>query len=115
MKEFKTNKASLSSVFTNTEIKDLGAAAGSLKLCGLKVYLYLSSSRDEVNQALKPSTFADWLGADYSNTSQARAVRKIINDGIDDLIANGYVVVSDEKYEFSVQKVATRISTSAEK
>ena len=33
MKEFKTNKASLSSVFTNAQIKDLGAAAGSLKKC----------------------------------------------------------------------------------
>ena len=45
-----------------------------------------------------------WLGVDYSNASQARSVRKIISDGIEDLTVNGYLQLvenEEEKYTFS--------------
>ena len=108
MKQFKISKAPLNNQFTGIQTQALGEAVGNLKFCGLKLYLYLSSNKDGMNWTLNPSVFAEWLGVDYSNASQARSVRKIISDGIEDLTVNGYLQLvenEEEKYTFSEQKV----------
>ena len=108
MKQFKISKAPLNNQFTGIQTKALGEAVGSLKFCGLKLYLYLSSNKDGMIWTLNPSVFAEWLGVDYSNASQARSLRKIISDGIEDLTVNGYLQLvenEEEKYTFSEQKV----------
>ena len=108
MKQFTIKKAPLNNNFTGINTITLGIAAGELKLCGIKLYLYLSSNRDDTVWNLNPSAFANWMGMDYANATQARAVRKIVNDGISDLLEKGYLKVLDsdlEKYEFLEQKV----------
>lgn len=68
--------------------------------------MYLAGNKNGYNWTLNPSAYADWLGVDYS--SKGRTVRKAIEDGIADLIANGYLEVineSEEKYRFLEQKI----------
>ena len=68
------------------------------------MYLYLSSNRDGFNWTLNPSAYADWLGIDYA--AKGRTVRKAIDEGIADLIENGYLeIIDEEKYRFLEQKV----------
>lgn len=108
MKQFTIKKAPLNNNFTGIHTGTLGIATGELKLCGIKLYLYLSSNRDSTVWNLNPAAFANWMGLDYTNATQARAVRKTVNDGIADLIDKGYLKVVDselEKYEFLEQKV----------
>lgn len=106
MMSFITHKAKLNNSFTGINTEILGKAAGELKFCGLKLYLYLASNKDGYKWTLNPSVYANWLGLDYSNSSTARAVRKAINDGIADLVEKGYLVVIDENnFEFMEQKV----------
>ena len=104
MKEFEINKAKLDKSYTGINTAILGQAVGSLKLCGLKLYLYLSSNKDGFTWTLNPSAYATWLDVDY--VKKGRTVRKAIDEGIADLIENGYLEVIDEdKYRFLEQKV----------
>ena len=65
---FTTHKAKLNNNFTGINTEILGEAAGELKFCGLKLYLYLASNKDGYKWTLNPSVYADWLGLDYSNS-----------------------------------------------
>lgn len=106
MKSFEICKAPLGNNFTGINTKALGQAVSELKHCGLKLYLYLAGNKNGYNWTLNPSAYADWLGVDYS--SKGRTVRKAIEDGIADLMVNGYLEVineSEEKYRFLEQKV----------
>lgn len=106
MKQFEIHKVKLDKSFTGINTESLGQASGELKHCGLKLYLYLSGNRDGFTWTLNPSAYASWLGMDYS--SKGRTVRKAIDDGIADLIENGYLEViseDDEIYKFLEQKV----------
>ena len=104
MKVFEINKAKLDNSYTGINTAVLGQAVGSLKFCGLKLYLYLSSNRDGFSWTLNPSAYADWLGIDYA--AKGRTVRKAIDEGIADLIENGYLeIIEEEKYRFLEQKV----------
>ena len=103
MKSFEIHKASLDNKFTGINTKVLGQAIGDLKYCGLKLYLYLASHPDNSNWTVNPSVYAEWVGTDYS--SKGRSVRKIIDDGIADLIENNYIQIIKEKYYFSEQKI----------
>ena len=68
------------------------------------MYLYLSGNRDGFSWTLNPSAYADWLGIDY--VAKGRTVRKAIDEGIADLIENGYLeIIEEEKYRFLEQKV----------
>lgn len=106
MKSFVIKKSDLQGNFTGIYTPDLGIAAGCLKLCGLKLYLYLAGNKDKMTWVMNPSAFASYLGLDYKNASQARSVRKTIQEGIEDLIENGYLeLVNEDLYNFSEQKV----------
>lgn len=93
----------------------VGVAAGALKLCGIKLYLYLASNKDGKIWNLNPVAYANWLGLDYAKSG--RAVRKAIEDGIADLKTNGYLLkVAEEQYDFSEQfvpswKLQSEVST----
>lgn len=104
MNQFKIKKSELKNNFTGIYTPDLGTASGCLKLCGLKLFLYLAGNANNMVWTVNPAAYANWLGLDYNK--QGRTVRKAINDGIEDLEANGYLKkISEEKYEFSEQKV----------
>ena len=106
MKQFEINKLKLDKNFTSVNTEALGQATGELKHCGLKLYLYLNGNRDGFKWTLNPAAYASWLGMDYA--SKGRTVRKAIDDGIADLIENGYLEVvnaEEELYRFSEQKV----------
>lgn len=106
MKSFVICKSELKNNFTGIYTPHLGLAAGTLKFCGLKLYLYLAGNKDGVTWTVNPSVFAEWLGMDYKNATQARAARKVLQEGTQDLIENGYLeVIGEEKYKFSEQKV----------
>ena len=111
MKKFEICKAKLDKSYTGINTAVLGQASGKLKLCGLKLYLYLCSNKDGFTWTLNPSAYADWLGVDYQ--SKGRTVRKAIDEGIADLIENGYMIVVDSKeeiYRFLEQKVPKKES-----
>lgn len=106
MMSFITHKAKLNNNFTGINTEVLGKAAGELKLCGLKLYLYLAGNKDGYKWTLNPAAYANWLGLDYANASTARAVRKAINDGISDLVEKGYLIaIDDNNFKFMEQKV----------
>jgi hypothetical protein len=106
MISFLTHKAKLNNNFTGINTEVLGKASGELKLCGLKLYLYLAGNKDGYKWTLNPTAYANWLGLDYANASTARAVRKAINDGIADLIEKGYLIAIDSNnFEFMEQKI----------
>jgi predicted 3-demethylubiquinone-9 3-methyltransferase (glyoxalase superfamily) len=55
---------------------------------------------------MNPVAFANWLGVDYSDASEARKVRKIISDGIKDLKECGFLSeIEKDKYDISEQIV----------
>ena len=91
MAKFKIKKEPLQPHYLSLNIDNIGTATGCLKHCGLKLYLYLMSNSDGFVWNLNPVAFANWLGADYSNASEARKVRKIISDGVADLKVNGFL------------------------
>ena len=98
------NKSDLKNSFTGINTAVLGQATGELKLCGLKLYLYLAGNRDGYVWTINPVAYANWMGLDYEKSG--RAVRKALNDGVSDLLENGYLrKVGEDKYEFSEQKV----------
>lgn len=101
MYKFEINKTKLNNNFTGIHTPSLGLAVGELKLCGLKLYLYLAGHKDGTSWNLNPTVFADWLGVE-----PGRTVRKTITDGIADLLANGYLEeIGEESYKFSEQKI----------
>jgi hypothetical protein len=90
----------------------VGQATGCLKHCGLKLYLYLMSNSDGFTWTMNYSAFANWLGADYGNASEARKVRKIVSDGIVDLKEHGYLKSDgEESYIISEQFVPEWLSS----
>ena len=99
MDSFTTHKSNLKNNFTGINTVILGQACGELKLCGLKLYLYLASNKDNFKWNMNPVAQANWLGVDYEKSG--RTVRKAINDGISDLIENKYLVQEGKNhYEF---------------
>ena len=105
MYNFEIRKDKLDKSYTGINTVSLGLASGQLKLCGLKLFLYLAGNRDGFSWTLNPTAYAGWLGVPYEGSS-ARAVRKAINDGIADLIENNYLEKIDENtYRFSEQFV----------
>ena len=94
----------LPKVHFQADINDIGIAAGCLKPCGLKVYLYLVKNADLFTQGMYPNTFSEWLG----ETKVTRNTRRTIDDGIVDLAENGYLRQADDsgRYEFSETPVA---------
>ena len=110
MMSFITHKAKLNNSFTGIHTATLGCAVGELKPCGLKLYLYLSGNKDGFQWTLNPSAFAAWMGLNYSDSNTSRAVRKVINDGISDLIEKGYLVQkSKDLFDFLEQKVPKKV------
>lgn len=83
--------------FTSINTPTLGQATGSLTLNGL----YLAGNTNNFVWTMNPTAYANWLGKDYSRASEARAVRKAIDAGINDLKNNNYLVETAEgKYDF---------------
>ena len=115
--KFKINKAPLENNFTQINMPALGLAAGTLKLVGLKLYLYLSNNVDKYEWKLNSAAYATWLGGDI----QPRTLNKSIQDGIADLLEHGYLKqIADGEYEFyenptfQEQFVPTRINLIAQ-
>ena len=106
MYKFKISKAGLDNNFTGINSEILGKACGELKLCGLKLFLYLSGNKDKFEWTLSPQAYANWLGVDYA--AQGRAVRKMINDGVEDLKINGYLSGNGEDLVFVEGKVPVK-------
>lgn len=101
MYNFEISKDKLDKSYTGINTVSLGLAAGQLKLCGLKLFLYLAGNKDGFKWTLNPTAYAGWLGISYEGSS-ARAVRKAINDGIADLVEHNYLTKIDENtYRFS--------------
>lgn len=113
MAKFKIEKEPLQPHFLGLNIENIGSASGCLKHCGLKLYLYLMSNSDGFTWNMNPVAFANWLGADYSNASEARKVRKTISDGILDLRENGFLKEDGlDAYVISEQIVPEWLSSS---
>lgn len=104
MYNFEIKKADLNNNFTGINTNTLGTAVGELKHCGLKLYLYLAGNKNGSYWTLNPSVYATWLGKNYDDASSSRAVRKAINDGIDDLIARGYLQKMDDNHFIFVEQ-----------
>lgn len=102
MSLFKIHKEVLQSGnFTSINTPMLGQATGSLTLNGLRLYLYLAGNTNNFVWTMNPTAYANWLGKDYSKASEARAVRKAIDAGINDLKNNNYLIETAEgKYDF---------------
>lgn len=105
MAKFRILKEPLQPHFLGLNIESVGIAAGKLKPCGLKLYLYLMSNSDGFIWNMNPAAFAKWLGLDYSNASEARKARKAVSDGIIDLKESGYLIEEDDEYAISEQFV----------
>ena len=74
----------------NQNKNDIGIIAGKLSLNGLRVYLFLINNN--LNQ-FEIEDYANWLGKDYdSNSNKSRAIRKSLNDGIQNLLDNNYLI-----------------------
>lgn len=112
MAKFHICKEPLQPQFLGLNIQTAGQAAGKLKLCGLKLYLYLMSNADGFTWTMNPQAYANWLGIeDYSKSG--RTVRKAIEDGITDLRANGFIEVNaDGSYNILEQFVPVKMTES---
>lgn len=116
MAKFRIQKEPLQPHFLSVNVDCVGSAAGKLKLCGLKLYLYLMSNSDGFEWNMNPSAYAKWLGVDYEKSG--RTVRKAIDDGVKDLIDNGYLKEDKGNYIISEQivpewKLGTNCSSKA--
>ena len=89
--KFQIQKEVLQPHFLSLNIDAVGRAVERLKPCGLKLYLYLMSNSDGFTWNMNPVAFANWMGVDSSNASQARRVRKMISEGIIDLQEKGFL------------------------
>ena len=103
MAKFRIQKEPLQPHFLGVNVDSMGNAAGSLKFCGLKLYLYLMSNSDGFEWNMNPSAYAKWLGVDYEKSG--RSVRKAIDDGIKDLKDNGFLKEEKGNYIISEQIV----------
>lgn len=100
MVKFHIQKEPLQPQFLGLNIGTTGQAAGKLKLCGLKLYLYLMGNADGFTWTMNPAAYANWLGIeDYAKSG--RSVRKAIDDGIKDLVENGYIQKVGDSYQIS--------------
>lgn len=94
--------------FTQVDTYAVGAAAGKLKLVGLRLYIYLIGNRNQYNFVLSPLAYGRWYGVDYFDeetgkldSNKRSGVNKAIRDGIADLVAAGYMrEVATNNYEF---------------
>lgn len=78
----------------NQNKDDIGIIAGKLSLNGLRVYLFLINNN--LNQ-FEIEDYANWLDKDYdSNSNKSRAIRKSLNDGIQNLLDNNYLIERDK-------------------
>lgn len=78
----------------NQNKDDIGIIAGKLSLNGLRVYLFLINNN--LNQ-FEIEDYANWLDKDYdSNSNKSRAIRKSLNDGIQNLLDNNYLIEKDK-------------------
>lgn len=78
----------------NQNKDDIGIITGKLSLNGLRVYLFLINNN--LNQ-FEIEDYANWLGKDYdSNSNKSRAIRKSLNDGIQNLLDNNYLIEKDK-------------------
>lgn len=78
----------------NQNKDDIGIIAGKLSLNGLRVYLFLINNN--LNQ-FEIEDYANWLDKDYdSNSNKGRAIRKSLNDGIQNLLDNNYLIERDK-------------------
>lgn len=112
MAKFTIKKEPLQPHFLGLNVDAVGAAAGQLKYCSMKLYLYLMCNSDGFTWNMNPVAFANWLGMDYSNASEARKVRKIIADGIEDLRACGFLKEDkNDEYAISEQIVPEWLSS----
>lgn len=82
--------------------KSVGVAAGILKQCGLRVYLYLCCNSDGYQWTLNTIAFKAWLGISDDATA-----RRIIRDGLKDLEENKFLVKTEEgaSYDFDFYEV----------
>ena len=98
----KTGKAIVP--FVQIAQPNIGEAAGLLKPCGLKLYIYLCCNKDGYEWNLNVSAYRNWLKQE--GVSDA-GIRKAIRDGIEDLLDKHYMKQVDEgEYEFSEKRFA---------
>ena len=105
MAKFTISKEPLQPHFLGVNVDSVGVAAGKLKYCSMKLYLYLMCNSDGFTWNMNPVAFANWLGMNYEDASEARKVRKIISDGIADLKEQGFLREEDDVYILSEQFV----------
>ncbi len=106
MAKFTIKKEPLQPHFLSLNLDTVGPALDKLKFCSVKLYLYLMCNSDGFSWNMNPTAFANWMGIDYSNPSEARRVRRIITDGIADLKKLGYLrELGEDSYEISEQIV----------
>lgn len=103
MKHIKINKSPLKNDFLQINRETVGAAMGVLtKPTAIKMYIYLIQHQDGKLWTMNTVAFANWLGLDYSNESAARKARRLISEGMQELIDCGFMrEVGKEQYEFS--------------
>lgn len=113
MAKFTIQKELLQPHFLGLNIDSVGIAVGKLKYCSMKLYLYLMCNSDGFTWNMNPAAFASWMGVDYSNASEARKVRRIIADGVEDLKECGFLIeVENGKYVISEQIVPKELSSN---
>ena len=90
------NKEEVLPQFMSGNIANFGEAAGLLKPCGFKLYVYLMCNANGFQWTLNPAAFAAWQGVPNS-----RGVRKQVDDGLKDLVDNGFAQEAGlGEYEF---------------
>lgn len=113
MAKFTIKKEPLQPHFLSLNVDTTGMALGKLKYCSMKVYLYLMCNSDGFTWNMNPTAFANWMGIDYSDASEARKVRRIITDGIADLKEFGFLKeIGKDSYEISEQFVPDWLSST---
>lgn len=103
MKHIKINKSPLNNDFLQINRETIGTAMGILnKPTAIKMYIYLIQHKNGKLWTMNTAAFANWLGLDYSNESAARKARRLISEGMQELIDCGFMrEVGKEQYEFS--------------
>lgn len=96
-KAFTIHKPKAEKPFLQINESNIGKAAGILKPCGLKLYLYLCSNENGFEWKLNATAYKKWLQTESDEAS----VRKAIRDGLADLIENKYIIdKGKEIYDF---------------
>lgn len=95
--------------FVQLDYENVGVVFGKLTKVGAKnLYIYLMSNKDNYQLTMFAADYANWLGKSYSkdgkviNESLRSAIGKQLNEGIKQLIEEGYLVevVPNTLYEF---------------